>query len=125
MLPTTRPGDLLNKLPKFAADAIDKDIRDSIVAANPFTGNTRWGSRNGSKFVKAPGFDWANCSPKTIVAAYNAGTASDLISFVKGDIIIVNIKNSGKYAAVKIKDVVDDGAVNNEDYTFFSYKLAQ
>lgn len=118
--------DLLNKLPKFAADAnSDKDIRDSIVAANPFTGNTRWGSRNGSKFVKAPGFDWANCSPKTIVAAYNAGTASDLISFVKGDIIIVNIKNSGKYAAVKIKDVVDDGAVNNEDYTFFSYKLAQ
>lgn len=117
--------DLQNRLPKLAADAnTSKDIRDSASAANPFAG--RWGSRNGSKFVKAPStFDFANASPKLILDAYKAGTASDLITFVAGDFIIVNIKNSNTYSVVKIKSLADDGAASNEDYTFFSYKLAQ
>jgi len=111
---------------KFAADPnIDKDARDSIVNNHPFTGNTRWGSRNGSKFVMAPGFDWANASAKSIIDAYNKGTPSDLISFAAGDYFVVNIKNSNKYAVVKIRSVVDDGAASNEDYTLFSYILAQ
>lgn len=117
--------DLQGRIAKFAADAnTTKDVRDSASAANPFAG--RWGSRNGSKFVKAPAsFDFANASPKLILDAYSAGTPSDLITFVAGDFIIVNIKNSNTYAVVKIKSLVDDGAASNEDYTYFSYKLAQ
>jgi hypothetical protein len=111
---------------RFAGDPNDqKDIRDSIAAATPFAGNTRWGSRNGSKFVKAVGFNYATASAKSIIDAYNAGVPSDLVSFAANDCIIVNIKNQNKYAVVLIKAITDDGATSNEDYTFFCYTLAQ
>ncbi len=120
--------DLMGRLPKFAADLnSEKDIRDSLVAASPFNSTTvRWGSRNGTKFVKAPTtFDYANASAKSIVDAYKAGTPSDLINFAANDYIIVNIKNNNTYAVVMIRSITDDGAASNEDYTFFKYKLAQ
>ncbi len=121
--------DLQNRLPKFAIDAnADKDIRDSLnsLTGNPFTSNARWGSRNGSKFVKAPSsFDYANASAKSIVDAYKAGVATDLITISANDNIIVNIKNQNKYAVVNIISLTDDGAASYEDYTFFKYKLAQ
>lgn len=111
---------------RFAGQPDDqKDLRDSVISANPFTANARWGSRNGSKFVKAPGFDYDNASALTIINAFKAGVASDLVTFAVNDCIIVNIKNQNKYAVVKIKGITDDGVGSNEDYTWFWYKLAQ
>ncbi len=75
--------------------------------------------------MKAPGFDYTNASAKSIIDAYNAGTPGDLVTIAVNDMIIVNIKNQNKYAVVKIKQIVDDGGASNEDYTYFSYKLAQ
>ena len=124
LIPTT-----LGNGARFATDPNDqKDIRDSLnsTTGNPFTANARWGSRNGSKFVKAPSnFDFTNASAKSIIDAYKAGVPSDLITIASGDFIIINIKNANRYAVIRIKSITDDGAASNEDYVFFSYKLAQ
>ncbi len=103
----------------------EKDLRDSIITRDPFSSAARWGSRNGSKFVKAVGFNWATASPQSIIAAYNAGVPSGLVSLAVGDLIIVNIKNQNTYALIKIKGFVDTGAGDDEDCTIFAYKLAQ
>lgn len=119
--------DLQGKLPMQSSDDnTKKDIRDSIPSASPFNSSTvRWGSRNGSKFVKAAAtFDYALASPKTIIDAYDAGTPSDVINFNINDCILVNIKNKNTYAAVVIRDIVDSTSIDN-DFTKFKYKLAQ
>jgi hypothetical protein len=112
---------------RFSADPnSEKDIRDSASQADPYTANVKWGSRNGSKFKKVTGFNFGQASPKSIIDAWNAGgTAQDLISIAANDIIIVNIKNSNRYAVVQIRSVVDTGPGDNEDYVFWGYKLAQ
>ncbi|MCX6188940.1 MAG: hypothetical protein NTW54_04960 [Bacteroidetes bacterium] len=111
---------------RFASQPNDeKDIRDTILIKDPFKANVRWGSRNGSKFVKLVGFNWATASPQGIIAAYNSGTPTDIVTFTTGDLIVVNIKNKNTYALVKIKTIVDTGSADDEDYTQFSYKLAQ
>jgi hypothetical protein len=120
--------DLQNRVAKYGANAdTDKDICDSCILSNPYTPNVRWGSRNGSKFVKAAvGFDYANASAKSIVDAYNAGTPGNLIIYTANDVILVNIKNRNRYAAVTIRSIVEDGfPTTYEDYTFIMYKLAQ
>ncbi len=108
-----------------SSPSTEKDICDSLYSptGNPFIPNARWGSANGSKFVKAPGFNWATASQSTIVAAYKSGVPTDLINIAAGDFVIINIRNSGDYAVVKIRSVVDDGAASNDDYILYSYKM--
>ncbi len=120
--------DLQNIKSKFAADAnSEKDIVDSVNSAtgNPFASNARWGSRNGSLFVKAFGFDFTNASAKSIIDAYNAGIPGSLVSLALNDIIIVKIRNQNKFAVIRIKNISDDGAASNEDFVFWEYKLTQ
>jgi hypothetical protein len=119
--------DLQNRAEKYKTDAsADKDICDSCITPDPFTANVRWGSRNGSKFVKAPGFDYFNASAQSIINAYKAGTPVDLFTFSPNDCIIVNIKNQKKYAVIFIRSITEDGSSSSfEDYTLFKYKLAQ
>ena len=118
--------DLQNKLPKLDSDPnSDKDICDSAYSANPFVNGT-WGSRNGSLFKKINNFNYAQASVTSIKTAWNfGGPASNMIRIVPDDIIIVNIKNNKQYALIKIKSIVDDGKLYNEDYIYFDYKLAQ
>jgi hypothetical protein len=113
---------------RFASDPnSEKDIRDTTLVLDAYTANVRWGSRNGSKFKKAPGFNYGLASAKSIIDAWNnGGTALDIVPIAVNDIIIVNIKNSGRYAVVKIKSINEDGSVSSfEDYVYWEYKLAQ
>jgi hypothetical protein len=117
--------NLINYMQSTFTNNADMDICDSCTQPNPFITSARWGSRNGSKFVKAVGFDFNSATVKSISDAYNAGIASDLVTISVNDIIIVNIKNQNKYAAVKIRDVVEDGSATSfEDFTYFWYKMA-
>lgn len=103
-----------------------KDVCDTVLAANQFTSTTaKWSSRNGTRFVLAPStFDYANASAFSVIDGFSKGIPFYTISVAKNDIILVNIKNQNKYAVVRIKDIID-GASPDEDYTFFEYKLAQ
>ncbi len=103
-----------------------KDICDTVLAANQFTAATaKWSTRNGTRFVLATTtFDYANASAFSVIDAFSKGIPFYTISVAKNDIILVNIKNQNKYAVVRIKDIID-GATPDDDYTFFEYKLAQ
>lgn len=103
-----------------------KDVCDTVLAANQFTSTTaKWSSRNGTRFVLAPTtFDYANASAFSVIDGFSKGIPFYAISVAKNDIILVNIKNQNKYAVVRIKDIID-GATPDDDYTFFEYKLAQ
>lgn len=119
---------LPNKCDRFRYSPISEiDICDSLNnnTGNPFLSNARWGSKNGSKFVKAPGFVWATASSASIVSAYKAGTPSDLVNVASNDYFIVNIRNANKYAVIRIRSMLDDGATSNEDYAVVSYIMAQ
>ena len=119
--------DLQKRVPHYAVDAnADKDICDSCIVKDPYTANVRWGSRNGSKFVKANTLNYDNATAKSIIDAYKAGVPSDLVTYTANDIIIVNIKNKNRFAVITIRSIVEDGfSTSYEDYTFFKYKLAQ
>ncbi len=118
--------NLQNLLPIFDGNAnSDKDICDSATVANPFTTAT-WGSRNGSLFKKVNSLSYSQASNQSIVNAWNSGgSALNLVSVSPNDNIIVNIKNTNRFALVKVKTVTDDGTATENDYTYFEYKLAQ
>jgi hypothetical protein len=119
---------LPQKCDRFRYSPISEiDVCDSLNnnTGNPFISNARWGSKNGSKFVKAPGFNWATASSASIVNAYKAGTPSDLINIASNDYIVVNIKNSNRYAVIRVRSMMDDGIASSEDNATVSFIMAQ
>ena len=103
----------------------DKDIQDSISAADGSAWPARWTSRNGTTFKVTTTHGWSTVTNSAeLENAWNSlGTAESVINVVDGDVYIANIKNSGKYALIEVTDVMNT-ASDNLDYVQFRYKMA-
>ncbi len=99
-------------VPASGSDAI-KDMMNTDAAAAAFTGSWESGAGNGTNFVKAVAFDYANATVESATAAYAAGTASTAITApAVGDVYIALLsRNSNSYVAISITEV---DAANNE-----------
>lgn len=104
------------------------DIYDTSLTATPYVfGNVRWTSKTNSLFVKTTSLNWDSVSQKSIIDAYKSGTPASIIMPNKGDMYVIRIRNSEKYALIKIKEIYPDNAISVGTYfmhhTYFSYKL--
>jgi hypothetical protein len=112
----------------LADDNADKDIQDSTMSGE--TWPATWTSRNGTMFKKlavGPGLpDWNNITnDATISAAWSGGgDATSLVANLEaGDLLVLNLKNSGEYALVLVTGTNTD--VARSEYIEFEYKIQQ
>jgi hypothetical protein len=122
--------DLVNNINVGSAGAeADKNLKDltnpTVLDANgKIVSPKTIGSGNGTMFVVAAGFDYANATDSSVIKAYKAGTGLAATPVLAKDaVVIANLKGASmKYAVIKIQDVVVT-ADDNKDYFLFSYKL--
>jgi len=117
--------DMVTDVAQGASDpAAGKDVRNSDVAGNPFTGS--FTSANNTMFVKNNSFDYANATEESAMAAYTAGTAATTITNpAVGDIVIAKIRGGNDYMVIKIAtlDPADNTcSCGNKGKMTFTYK---
>jgi hypothetical protein len=111
--------------------------KDMINVENSTVGlfEKKWVAGNTTRFVKVTGFDYANATVDGAKDAYSKGTEigeggstfatlKSPVSCGISDIFIAKLRGAENYAVIKIEEILDDGAVSNDDYIKFSYKKA-
>jgi len=84
----------------------DKDMKNTDMAGDPFTGSWEAGAGNGTTFVLDNSYDYANASVETAAAAYAAGTATNQVNNPSdGDIYIARLRGGSDFAVIKIANV--------------------
>ena len=117
--------DMVADVAQGASDpAAGKDVRNSDLAGNPFTGS--FTSANNTMFVKSNTFDYANATEEAAMAAYAAGTAQATITNpAVGDIVIAKVRGGSDYMVIKIAtlDPADNTcSCGNKGKMTFTYK---
>jgi len=92
-----------------------------------------WNGVNGTQFVKATNaLDYETSTVETAIALYKSGTASEKMkNLILGDVISAKIRNSEKYALIKITHIELVGSdknfgnnkTDNDDFIKFKYKV--
>ncbi len=81
-----------------------------------------WTSMNGTLFVKANSYNYANATLEAAIAAYNAGTPSQTVTNpAANDIYIAKLRGGNNYVVIKVTNVVET-TNDNLDKIEFSYK---
>jgi hypothetical protein len=104
-----------------AGAATDKHMINTDAAGDPFTG--KFESGNGTKFVKANAYDFANATEEAAITAYAAGAELTTVTPAANDIYIA--KNGTTYFVIKITsiDPADNTcACGNTGKISFDYK---
>ncbi|MGD0711155.1 MAG: hypothetical protein ABR968_08215 [Bacteroidales bacterium] len=95
------------------------DIADYDTIPSDSMLSKQWYSPAGNKFVRFNGFDYANASNQSAIAAYNAGQKLDIVSNLSvNDIIITKVNSANIYAVIKITNIIDSASTINERYEF-------
>lgn len=113
----TNTGDF-----SISADTASRDIQD--FSGTSSTLSNSWNSPAGGKFVKYNGFDYANATDSTTIAAYTSGVKLSILNGLQiGDIIITKLGSvtTNKYVLMRLTDIVDV-AGKDSDYYEFSIK---
>lgn len=105
--------DLVAETTVAAAGAeTNKDMKNTDVAGNAFTGSFTTGTGNGTLYVSANSFDYDNGSVEDAIAAYDAGTAQGtILNPMAGSIYIAKLRGGTDYAVIEI---VSMDPTNNE-----------
>ncbi|HRG01708.1 MAG: hypothetical protein U0W65_12665 [Bacteroidia bacterium] len=100
-------------------DTASRDIQD--YSGSSLTLSNSWISPAGGKFVKYNGFDYANATDSTTIAAYSSGVKLSVLNSLQvGDIIITKLGSvsTNKYVLMRITDIVDVTGKDNDYYEF-------
>ena len=105
-------------------DAANKDmINTTAGSGDPFVFGWESGAGNGTEFVKAAGYDYANATVESAAAAYAAGTASTEVADVAiGDVYVAKLRGGSEYCVIYIEDASDTDPKSGEGYISFTYK---
>lgn len=128
--PSAGAWDMVADQAKLKDDAdADKDIVDQTDANTGDFLAGGWAAGNGTMFVVANSYDYANATQESAVSAYAAGTATATLSnddLAVDNVIIAKLRGGDDYSVIKITEVFDDGTNggtgNNTDYRKFTYK---
>ncbi len=114
--------DLKNDvLVSASGSAADKFLVNTDVVGDPFTGT--WISENGTSFVKANSYNFANATEEAAIADYAAGSVLTTVVPAVNDIYIA--KNGSDYYVIKITalDPTDNTCgCGNKGKISFDYK---
>ncbi|MCB0537297.1 MAG: hypothetical protein KDE33_07180 [Bacteroidetes bacterium] len=94
---------------QLAASANDanKDMLNSDIAGDPFSGSWKTGTGNGTRYVKANSFDYANGTVEDATTYYNSG--ANILSQAQnpqaGDIFIAKLRGGNDYALIKVVSI--------------------
>ena len=116
--------DLKNKIPVIGTiDSIFRDLQDNPQFANSDTLSRSWKSPANGRFVRFPGYDYANATDQSLINAYNSGIPFDLINQITvGEIILTKLGSQPDsipiYAVIKIMEVSDGPGADNDKYVF-------
>lgn len=103
-----------------------KDVKDmSVVATAGVSFPMTLTSGNGTLFVIAPStFDYATATDSTLIKAYaSVATPAAVTPILKAnDVILAKLRNSSRYAAIKIK-TVNVTSADNLDFFYFGFRL--
>jgi hypothetical protein len=104
-----------------------KDIQDSTASSETSNWPARWTSRNGTTFKKVSASSWVSITNASeIAAAWAAGdTPTSFVNITNGDVYLLHLQSSERYALVEITDVVSTPGADNNDYVQFKYKKQQ
>ncbi len=117
----------LQGVDKLLKDGLEskKDIKDASLSTKGLAKS--WVSGNGTQFVKLNSFDYDKATVAMIELDYTSGTPTGQVdNLTVGDILLVNIKNAGVYAVIKITEVnLNEGAstLGNKGVIRFHYKI--
>jgi hypothetical protein len=103
----------------IVADTASRDIQDFSGSAT--TLSKSWKSPAGGKFVVFNGYDYANATDSSSIAAYTTGVKqSVLYNLAVGDIIITKLGSvsTNKYAVIRITDIIDVVGKDSDYYEF-------
>lgn len=119
--------DLVAETTVAAAGAeTSKDMKNTDMAGAAFTGSWTTGTGNGTMYVRANSFDYANGSVEDAEAAYAAGTAGGtILNPLTGNIFIAKLRGGNDYAVIEIVSVDpnnNDCACGNKGKITFNYK---
>lgn len=105
--------DLVSEATVSAAGAeTSKDMKNTDMAGNNFTGSWTTGTGNATMFVKDNAFDYDNGSVEDATAAFAAGSSvSTILNPLAGDILIAQLRGGSDYAVIEIVSV---DPANNE-----------
>lgn len=101
-----------------------KSMKNTDAAAAAFTGSWTSPTQNGTMYVKANTYDFANATEEAAAAAYNAGTPSATVTNPAANDIYIGKKGT-TYYAIKITAVdANDNtcACGNKGKITFAYK---
>jgi hypothetical protein len=96
---------------------INTDPADAS-ATSSFTGS--WNSGNGTEFVKANSFDYANATVEAATSAYTGTTSGTVTNPAVNDVYIA--KKGSIYYVIKITELTPDASKTNAGQIKFSYK---
>jgi hypothetical protein len=102
-----------------STDTTSRDMQDFSGAST--TLSKSWMSPAGGKFVVFNGYDYANATDSTCIAAYTTGVKQSVVyNLAVGDIIITKLGSltTNKYAVIRITDIVDIVGKDNDYYEF-------
>lgn len=95
-----------------AGTEANKDMKNTDLAGNAFTGSWTTGTANGTLYVRANSFDYANGTVEEAIAAFEAGSStSTILNPLAGNIIIAKLRGGSDYAVIEIVSV--DAADNS------------
>ena len=117
--------DLANNAPMMMSDPdADKDMINTTAASgDPFVFGWESGTGNGTMYVDATGYDYANATVESAAAAYADGTASTEVADVEaGDVFIGLLRGGSEYCVIYIDDASSTDPKSGEGYISFSYK---
>lgn len=106
-----------------------KDIEEMTALSGEFLAAFR-SPNNGSDsvFVLRTGatLNFDNLTHTIMEETYNAGPRTHTTASLQvGDVIILKMFYQGKFAAIRVKEIVNTGTADNEDYIIFDYKRTE
>lgn len=103
-----------------------KDMKNTDLAGSAFTGSWTTGTANGTLYVRANSFDYANGSVEDAEAAFNAGSSiSTVLNPLTGNIFIAKLRGGTSYAVIEIVSVDpanNDCSCGNTGKITFNFK---
>lgn len=98
----------------------NKDMKNTSTVNDGW--KNEWTSMNGTLFVKANSYNYANATLEAAITAYNAGTPSQTVTNpAANDIYIAKLRGGNNYVVIKVTNVVET-TNDNLDKIEFSYK---
>jgi hypothetical protein len=103
-----------------------KDMKNMNIAGANFTGSWTTGTGNGTLYVRANSFDYANGSVEDAMAAYAGGNAGGtMLNPLSGNVFIAKLRGGSNYAIIKIVTIDpnnNDCACGNKGKITFNFK---